>query len=314
MRGCRAILGVLWLVWAGPSEGADAEFKGMVFGDYYFIASGAREKENGFRVRRVYLTHDLRWNKAIAGRVRLEANDGGFNSQKKLEVYLKNVYLHVKNDRHAIYVGLSGTPTWNVSEAAWGYRSVQKTMMDRNKIASSTDMGIAYRGRLDGDGKVNARLTLGNGSGVRSEENNGKRIYGLLHFKPSALNATAYADWERRGGGEDRTTVAAFVGLMDRKFHGGVEGFVQWRNVDNTQVRGISLFGTGRISRKAKVFVRGDLFDPNDQSGKDHEYFFLGGVDYEPARDVHVMPNVLVAQVGDDEAEVIPRLTLFVKF
>ena len=314
MRGCRAILGVLWLVWAGPSEGADAEFKGMVFGDYYFIASGAREKENGFRVRRVYLTHDLRWNKAIAGRVRLEANDGGFNSQKKLEVYLKNVYLQVKNDRHAVYVGLSGTPTWNVSEAAWGYRSVQKTMMDRNKIASSTDMGIAYRGRLDGDGKVNARLTLGNGSGVRSEENNGKRIYGLLHFKPSALNATAYADWERRGGGEDRTTVAPFVGLIDRKFHGGVEGFVQWRNVDNTQVRGISLFGTGRISRKAKVFVRGDLFDPNDQSGKDHEYFFLGGVDYEPARDVHVMPNVLVAQVGDDEAEVIPRLTLFVKF
>lgn len=314
MRGCRAILGVLWLVWAGPSEGADAEFKGMVFGDYYFIASGQREKENGFRVRRVYLTHDLRWNKAIAGRVRLEANDGGFNSQKKLEVYLKNVYLQVKNDRHAVYVGLSGTPTWNVSEAAWGYRSVQKTMMDRNKIASSTDMGIAYRGRLDGDGKVNARLTLGNGSGVRSEENNGKRIYGLLHFKPSALNATAYADWERRGGGEARTTVAAFVGLIDRKFHGGVEGFVQWRNVDNTQVRGISLFGTGRISRKAKVFVRGDLFDPNDQSGKDHEYFFLGGVDYEPARDVHVMPNVLVAQVGEDEAEVIPRLTLFVKF
>lgn len=314
MRVCRAILGMICLVWAGQSEAADARFQGMVFGDYYFVASGPREKENGFRFRRVYLTHDLRWNKAIMGRVRLEANDGGFDSEKKLDVYVKNAYLQIKKNRHEIYAGLSGTPTWNVSEGVWGYRSIQKTVMDRKGIASSTDMGIAYRGRLDEDGMVNVRLMLGNGSGVRSEENNGKRIYGLLHFKPGALNATAYADWERRTGGRDRMTVAAFVGLMDKKFHGGAEGFVQWRNDDDTQVRGISLFGTGRIGRKTEVFVRGDWFDPDDPSGEDHEYFFIGGVDFEPARDIHIMPNALFTRAGDDEAEAIPRLTLFVKF
>ena len=314
MRVWRAILGMLCLILAGPSEAADAQFKGMVFGDYYFVASGPQEKENGFQIRRIYLTHDLRWNDALSGRVRLEANDGGFNSEKKLEVYVKNAYLHLKNDRHAVYAGMSGTPTWNVSEGVWGYRSISKTIMDRNKIASSADIGIAYRGRLDEDGKVNARLMLGNGSGVRSEKNNGKRIYGLLHFKPGALNATAYADWERRTGGEDRATVAAFVGLMNEKFHGGVEGFVQWRNAADTQARGISLFGTGRIGAKTKVFARGDLFDPNDKSDKDHEYFFLGGLDFEPVKGIHVMPNVLVTQAVDDESEVVPRLTLFVKF
>ena len=39
-------------------------------------------------------------------------------------------------------MGLSGTPTWAVSEEIWGYRSIRKTIMDLNKIAS--EFGESY--------------------------------------------------------------------------------------------------------------------------------------------------------------------------
>ncbi len=305
---------LICFVWARPSEAADTAFKGVMTADYYYIASGSQKKENGFRFRRIYLTHDLKWNDAFSGRVRLEAVDAGFGSGKKMEPFVKHAYLRVTKDRHAIYMGLSGTPTWNVSESVWGYRAIERTIMDLNKIASSADMGLAYRARLDDNGEVNAQMMLGNGSGTRSEADKHKKIYGLLHFKPGMLTATAYADWEKRAGNRDRTTLAGFAGLIHEKFHGGLEGFVQWRG--NVQARGISLFGAGRIGDKTKAFARGDFFDPDDASARDREYFFVGGLDFEPAKDIHIMPNVMgtAFQALDVDAEVIPRLTLYVKF
>lgn len=317
MRICKVIWGILLclgFVLAGRGEAVDTELKGVMFADYY-IVSGNGEEENGFRFRRIYLTHDLRWNDAFSGRVRLEARDAGFNSGKKMEPFVKHAYLRYRKDRHTIYMGLSSTLTWNVSESVWGYRSVEKTIMDRKKIASSADIGIAYYTRLDEDGKVNARLMLANGSGQSSEADKYKKVYGLLHFEPGPLNLTAYVDWEKRADNRDRTTFATFIGLKKKIFHGGLEGFVQWRN-HSAQVRGLSLFGAGQISEKIKVFARSDFFDPDDKSGDDGEYWFLGGLDIEPVKDIHIMPNVMGTsfQAPDVDMEVIPRLTLYVKF
>lgn len=320
MRICKAIWGILLclgFVLVGRGEAADTKLKGVMFADYY-IVNGTGKEENGFRFRRIYLTHDLKWNDAFSGRVRLEAKDAGFSSDKKMEPFVKHAYLRYKKNGHMVYMGLSSTLTWNVSESVWGYRSVEKTIMDRRKIASSADIGIAYYMRLDEDGKVNARVMLANGSGQSSETDKYKKIYGLLHFEPGSLNLTAYVDWEKRAGNQDRTTFAAFIGIKKKNFHGGLEGFAQRRNhaADNTQVRGLSLFGTGQIGEKIKVFARSDFFDPDDGSGDDGEYWFLGGLDIEPVKDIHIMPNVMSTsfQAPESDMEVIPRLTLYVKF
>lgn len=302
----------------GRGDAAESKLKGVAFADYYYFASGANKKQNGFQFRRIYLTYDLKWDDTFSGRVRLEAADKGFGSGQKMEPFVKHAYLRYRKNGKALYMGLSGTPTWNITEGIWGYRSVRKTIMDLNKIASSADIGVAFHGQLDGEGKVNTQIMLANGSGQASEADNNKKIYGLLHFKPGALNATAYLDWEKRVGSRDRMTFAGFLGLQRDGFHGGIEGFLQKRNnpAGDVQVRGVSLFGAGHVNELAKVFGRIDFFDPNDGAGNDRTLHFIGGLDFEPTKDVHLMPNVLVTsfQAAGVDTEILPRMSLYVKF
>ena len=303
---------------SGQVKAAESTLKGVAFADYYYYATGTKKKQNGFEFRRIYLTYDLKWDNEFSGRVRLEANDGGFGSGNKMEPFVKHAYVRYRKNGKALYMGLSGTPTWNISEEIWGYRSIRKTIMDLNKIASSADMGLAFHGQLDGEGKVNTQIMLANGSGQASEADNNKKIYALLHFKPNALNATAYMDWEKRAGSQDRMTFGGFLGLKKDGFQGGVEGFLQTRNnpAGDVQVRGVSVFGSGAVGEKTSAFGRVDLFDPSNQAGNDRTLHFIGGLDFEPTKDVHVMPNVLVTsfQAAGVDAEVVPRMTLYVKF
>lgn len=312
------VLAMGLLVLSGVAGAAESTLKGLAFADYYYYASGAKKKQNGFEIRRIYLTYDLKWNDEFSGRVRLEANDAGYGSGSKMEPFVKHAYVRYRKNGKALYMGLSGTPTFGVSESVWGYRPIRKTIMDLNKVASSADIGLAFQGQLDSEGKVNAHIMLANGNGQASESDNNKKVYAQLHIKPGAFQATAYADWEKRAGSQDRMTFAGFVGVTRDRFQAGVEAFMQKRNnpAGDVQVRGVSAFGSGAMGESAKLFGRVDFFDPNDGAGNDRTLHLIGGLDFTLAKDVHVMPNVLATsyQATGVDTEVLPRITLFVKF
>ena len=104
---------------AGLAEGAEGELKGLMFGDYYYIASGANKKENGFQFRRIYLTYDPKWNDHFSGRLRLEAKDAGFGSKDKMEPFVKHAYLRYrKNDRSVSQAICGSIPAWGSSRWA----------------------------------------------------------------------------------------------------------------------------------------------------------------------------------------------------
>ncbi len=310
-------IGLFLLLVMGTANAAENKLVGLVFGDYYYIASGAKKKQNGFEIRRIYLTYDVKWNEAFSGRVRIEANDAGFGSGQKIEPYVKNAYLRYRKDGRALFMGLSGTPAFAISEGVWGYRTIEKMMMDLNKVVATTDLGVTFQGRLDQKGRVNVHMMLANGSGQNSENDNNKKIYGLMHVKPGAFEATVYADWENRTGDTDRITAAGFLGRSGKRFHGGAEGFVQVRKnlAGNVQVRGLSIFGAGSVGAH-KAFGRVDFFDPNHKAGQDRTYLVMGGADITLAEGLHVMPNVLSTIYQDSrvDAQVMPRVTVFMEF
>jgi len=304
-----------------PTGAADGKLGGCMFADYYYVASGTAEKQNGFLFRRIYLTYSLKWDEHFSGRVRLEANDAGFGKSDKMEPFVKHAYMRYRKRGRAVYAGLCSTPTWSVSEKAWGYRSIEKTVMDLRKIGSSADLGVAFDVRLGETDRASARVMLGNGNGQKPEGDNGKKIYALLHVKPAgALSVTVGADWEDKPDDMNRTTLAAFVGTAGKAFHGGVEGFVRvYRNQhagEDVQVRGVSAFGAMKASARAKVFGRLDYFDPSSKAAEDGEYLAIAGLDLMPIPDIHVMPNVVATafQAPGRDTQVIPRITLFLRF
>ncbi len=305
----------------GPAEGAEGKITGVAFGDYYFVTTGANKNENGFKFRRIYLTYDLKWNDRWSGRVRYEANDSGFGAEDKMRPFVKHGYLRYRSNGRTVYMGLFGTPTWNVSERIWGYRSIGKTIMDLHKIGSSADLGVGFNGMLDGEGRVNAQLMFGNGNGQRPEADNGKKVYSLLHVKPAgAIEATVYLDWEGKPEGRNRVTFAGMLGTSGENFRGGIEAFVRKNKKGeadgDAQVLGMSASGTATVRPRVKAFARLDYYDPGQSTVRDEEYMIIGGIDVTPAGNIHIMPNVMATIYASSNAdtEVVPRMTVHFKF
>ena len=152
MNRCIAVM-VVALLFSEQSDADQLTTKGYMFGDYYYVASGADKKQNGFQFRRIYLTFDKKLRHKFTGRFRLEASDAGFGSGKKMTPVVKDAYLKYQKDGRSLVVGLSPTPTWSFTEKVWGYRSVEKTIIDLNKMGSSRDLGVLFETRSDSEGR-----------------------------------------------------------------------------------------------------------------------------------------------------------------
>ena len=318
MRSSTALLICLGFSVAGPAQAVDLTLQGVVFADYSLVMD-SYQATHGLRFRRITLKKTLEVSDALSGRFRLETRDGGLDGElSEIRPFVKHAYLRYRpHRRHLFRLGLTGTPAWTVSERVWGYRPVEKTIMDRKKIASSVDTGIGYDLQLDAEGRLAVRTMAALGRAPGSSTDSNGKVYGLVHFRPRPFHMTAYLDRERRPGDYGHTTLAAFLGLKRGRLHGGVEGFVQ--SLDHTaadpRLRGLSVFGAERLTNRLETFVRADFFDPDEGSGEDGERFLLVGLRIKAAEALHLMPNVIgVESSTDGDVEMIGRFTLHAEF
>ena len=200
---------------------------GYVFGDAYAVLAHHDpevEDQNGFWIRRGYLTFDARMDDEWAARLRFEFNSpGDFESDSKLEPFIKDAYLAWKRDGQELNLGLASSPTFEFVEGFWGHRPIEKTPIDLYRMGSSRDIGVAYKGTA-AEGQVFYHAMLGNGSGDRAETNEGKKVMAGLGFRPTdALVAQVYADYEDRPGESDRSTLQAFAGWTGSRIRYGLQ-------------------------------------------------------------------------------------------
>ena len=314
-----ALLGSL----AAQAPAAENKLGGYLFGDYYYNLSGPREKENGFWWRRLYLTDDLKWTDKVSGRFRLEANDinvGQTSRQPKDKMipYVKESALTYKSGNWTVSAGLTPTPTWGLPEKVWGYRAIEKTILDLNKAGNPVDMGVQVTRKL-GD-KADVAVMVGNGNGFRSEADNDKKVYVQGHYKPGSIESRVYLDWQTQPKGTDELTLAALLGVVKERGQGAVEFYQRTLKKaaagEDLKSFGVSLYGNKKLSDNKKVFARADLNDPNSDADKDQETLLICGLDLELAKQVHLMPNLLVTLYQDSrkDTQIVPRLTGFFEF
>ena len=309
------------------------KIKGYMFGDYYYVLKNhdrSIEESNGFWFRRIYFTYDHKISDEFSTRFRLEMNSpGDFSSRSKLEPAVKDAYLKWKRTNHALILGISGTPTWGYIENFWGYRAVEKTAADLYKFDSSRDFGVALQGTTS-DKKMNYHLMFGNGSGTRSENNDGKKVRLSLGYQLTEnITVEAYGDWEERPGNTDRYTAQGFASYENENFRAGAQFLHQNRSSNSTDLNleVLSIFGAAKLSEKVWGFARWDrAFDPLEDDGPEISYlpidgsakfnFLLLGIDIMPHKQVHFMPNVEMVFYGDaiganPDSDVIPRFSFY---
>ena len=300
------------------------KLSGLAFADYeYLLASPVEgeEGQNGFGYRRLYLTTDFTLSEAFSGRARLEANDADPHPFVK-DLYLK--WSISQGAGHQLIIGVSPPPVFAISEEVWGYRSLEKTILDRNGVVSSRDMGVAARGPITSGGALQYGLMVANNSGVRAETDKYKRVYGQLVWYPAKpLTLTLGGDYA--GYGDERTdgtTLHAFAGYQTRPFRVGIEGFVNRIHLaaaetgaDTNDLAGITVFAAVRLGKAWEVVARFDQVERDLGGIETGESFFMAGLAYQPHTNVRFIPNVLVSQEREDEQALVNgRITLEVRF
>jgi len=241
------------------------DLSGYVFGDAYAVLANHDpevEDQTGFWIRRGYLTFDAKVANEWTARLRLEFNSpGDFESDSKLDPFVKDAYLAWKHDGQELYLGLAPSPTFEFVEGFWGHRPIEKTPIDLYRMGSSRDTGVAYKGAAY-EGRVFYHAMFGNGSGDRAETNEGKKVMAGLGFRPTdALVAQVYADYEDRPGETDRSTLQAFAGWTGSRSRYGFQYAVQDREVEEASDEDVavaSAFGVWQLTDRGSLVLRYD--------------------------------------------------------
>ena len=324
---------------------------GQVFGDFYYNVSGDPQHRynsagadsgranidgvnligkdlNGFQIRRVYLQADNDLSEEFSTRFRLEVDGKSLTSDGKIGVNVKAAYIVAKDvfPRGNFFFGMIPTPTWEISEEFWQYRAAEKTIADFRGLGSAADLGVALKGWAGEAHRIGYSVMIGNGMGQRPEDNRYKRLYLSIPLAPAAgFKIEPYVDYEAAHGGADRATFKLFAGYELKRGAVGLE-IVDRVNHSTTAANqepfGISAFGRVAWTDRFALFWRHDRWQPNTRAADrlDSE-LYIAGLDWQPSKDIHVMPNLEETQYVAKGTGVAPphhdlqaRVTFYYKF
>jgi hypothetical protein len=338
------LLLVLALDVIGQKDTTKIEFKpsgklwGYAFGDFLYKAhtnslgmsntqyASTAKDFTSLEFRRIYLGYDYDISEHFSTQLLFAYEGATFTTDGNRSIYIKAANVKWKNifPNSDLVIGAMSTPTYaTTSEPVWGYRSLEKTIMDMRKIGGSSDVGISLQGKFDDQGNLGYNLMIGNGSGAKPEADKFKKFYGDVYFKimdhKLILDLGADNEWAQAKPYEKaKTTYKIFLGYQTSAFTMGVEAFQQVqkngtifteaapsvvRDTVNALASGISIFARGPLTKKLGFVVRYDYFNPDSKFNKNNVYagsytgvytesFLLAGLDYTPVKNVHFIPNI----------------------
>lgn len=321
MLSSHRVLGFLTMFFVftgGPAAfGQEVDLGGRAYLDYYYTLSTpdeARDGLHGFTYRRLYLTADFTLSDDFEGRARLEANEGTTGADGPVP-YVKDLSLTwTYNGEHQATLGVTPPPAFEQAEDVWGYRSLEKTILDLQGIVSSRDFGLRLDGPLAADGAVRYAVMYANNSAVRPEEDKYKRLYGQVEVQAGELIFVAGADYAGYPGPREQgLRLSGFGGYRGDRLQAGVEGY--WYEDEQKERLGGSLFGRVQVAPAWEVVARVDRGLVHRSESVPAQTFFLAGVAYRPHPNVALIPNVHFRSSDEDDVpRTRTRLTVEVSF
>ncbi|MFI5263852.1 MAG: hypothetical protein ACHQM6_05000 [Candidatus Kapaibacterium sp.] len=303
-----------------------------------------------FQIRRIYLGYNYDISKSFTTEFLLayeEGNIGGaitgatstagkatLDIQGERSVYVKLANIQWKNiySNATLVFGAQATPGYVfTSEAVWGYRSIEKTLTDKNGIIKSSDLGLGLRGAFNDARDFGYDLLLADGTGqtlpnVASVNAKNKKLYVDLwgKFMDKKIVVQAYFDDQQTSDlplSKNSTTLKFFAAYATTPLTIGAELFMQTNTnavadsnfaagkteTVSSKPFGFSVFATAQIVENClNVFARYDSFDPDNNylnsgvkystagygSTLSKESFIVAGLDWTPYKNVHIMPNI----------------------
>jgi hypothetical protein len=316
------------------------KISGLLFGDYYYFAEHHDAKfdhQNGFWLRRAYLTYEHTFSEKFYGRLRLEMNSNGQLAGGNLVPFVKDAYLRWNyHDQHQAILGIQPSATFDWFETFWGLRHIEKTPADLYRIDSSRDFALGFTGPIGRQG-LRYVAQVGNESGNGSETDKFKivRFEGRYEKKPGIV-AEAFYSYGARAGSTDRTTAQGIAGYQGNTFRLAGQYLFQKRPsgtaAADTKIHIWSGFGVWQLKpNKVNLFARldsvkaklgsadaglpgADGIDYLVLSNKAPFKAVIAGLEYYLFPTVRISPNVEWFSYDDDVADVSRDMAARVTF
>jgi hypothetical protein len=258
-----------------------------------------KAKSNAFQIRRVYISYDYNFAPKFTASATL-ADEQNLDAGGNNTVYLKYAYLKWADIFPMInlIIGQQPTPSFATTpfgtEPLWGYRSIERTIMDIHNIDASSDLGVALQGDVwrgfSGDSLkpnlVGYMLQIGNGSSAKPENDGYKTMRYTIYssLMQQKLTFGFYGDYKTTALGtvnQSATTFKGYANFKTKKFKIGGEIFFQnWKNgatlstnaYQDINIMGWSVFTSGKIIQDLNFFARLDMFNPDTKYNKNDIY------------------------------------------
>lgn len=256
-----------------------AAISAYAFGDYYFVLKQHKaelEDQNGFWLRRIYLTYDADISDKLKARARLEMNSEGkfAATAATLNAFVKDAYVSYQFlPLHALTLGIQEHLSFANVEKFYGFRHVEKTSLDLYKVRDSRDLGLSLKGNFDAAKKFTYTVMLGNNSSYRQETNKQKALNARLTYAPSAhWLFEVYGDMIQVDAAKKDTLLSAFAGFQGDWGRVGANYVTRTLKETGKAAADFSLiqsFAVAKLGKKFEALLRYDLtFDPQP-SGQD---------------------------------------------
>lgn len=295
------IMALTILLGAQTAKAQDAvKVSGVMFGDIYYINQSnidTLKGKYGFLIRRINLTFDKKIEEVAAVRVRLEMESPNVDKtpETKLAPYLKDAYLSYKIGIVKFAFGVQPTIILETPEKVWGLRSVEKTLLDFQRVVSSRDLGVSANFK-----QSIAELNLLVAKGGKNKLNN---YFGIKIQPFEGLTFDLSGRYELIDDSNTRLLLRPFIGYEMPTFRTGME-FAYYKKGNDKQGFA-SIFAVKEITRRMEVYLRYDrLMQANPEANKitymplsklSKANILYAGLSYKIIKNVSIAPNIAYA-------------------
>ncbi|MBS1521267.1 MAG: hypothetical protein JST50_09730 [Bacteroidetes bacterium] len=230
----------------------------------------------------------------------------------------------------------------SLSETTWAYRSIEKTITDFHKNNSydvGAALQGTFDPKTKNFGYV---LMVGNNSqaSLLSAGNAATGFYKIVYgdlwgkFLNQKLYVDIYADYAKTAPataaipGQEHNMYKIFASYSTKPITFGVEAYTQkfasgvtnstTKAPEDATAQALSIWVRGPVAKSLNYFARFDTYNPNTDFNAADSYttntnygaynptvkekFYTAGLDYNPTKNVHFMPNIWLIDYSDNRA------------
>ena len=264
----------------------------------------------GADIKRAYLSVDHKFNDVWSASLTADFAPNGIDSQpvsappgggvQGSEV-VKKAYIQAKvlGDQLVLRGGSSDMPWIPFVEGVYGYRFVEKTITDTQKIGNSADWGVNANGVL-ANGLIGYSVSVVDGAGYKNPvRSKGMDVEGRVNLNWNGFVAAVGGYTGKLGKDyqallpqtfHTATREDALLAYVNPQFRVGLEYFneTNWNQVGSVSAdkgHGYSAFGSFNLTPQIAVFGRYDSSKPSQtlHPTEQVDYFNLG-LNYEPVK------------------------------